>query len=456
MRIHQNNFLLLSEALEKDQITVEEFQTLLKSGLYEGDLKAIIQILNMDGVQKERLLPRLLELSPYVSPSAFAAIFSTYPIYCSDIERQEYLFNSRNFIHILKIAPFLTIDELWQNRSLLNPILDPSFDGDIAGLFKEYSKSYEFIQKYHPDCISYLHPALELQNEYDMIYYLQCLRIDGLYQNLIWFEQIFQKYERTPSYTGMRNNYFYSFDSLEELDVMDALNKIVLTIQKKKEEEISACFDCFFANVHLLTSSLKKEENCLFQDDLITASFYFSNSDFGTAIKIITGFENKKEIYEAVFKIQNRQVREKVVNALLSKVITKEEIPIYETLDYDATNLLLTKKKFEMGNLDLLKDDIQYYGFALPDYFWTFIEQGNMTKEDILKVRNLLNGMPKDFQDEHFIIDIDSIIPEEFRVIEEKEEISEEVLEEMPAEIPEKTPIKQKKISFLDRFKKRR
>jgi len=35
-------------------------------------------------------------------------------------------------------------------------------------------------------------------------------------------------------------------------------------------------------------------------------------------------------------------------------------------------------------------------------------------------------------------------------------DISEGVLEETPEKISEKNPVKQKKISFLDRFKKRR
>jgi len=460
--IQRQEFLALCEALEKNIITLEQFK-IISNIADEEERKIILNFMMIENINiKNELFEKIIErIERQAICEVLIGVFNKIPIYKLDLERQKFILeiigsNPRIIKSILKL---FENDFLWNNKEFVEKIKNTAQNTKQSNHI--FIKEFNFINytlideiKKNPaayekdEIIKLLENTYKLPNCETVEDYIKCLRIESMQKDPILFDYLIRAYKEASNRKWRVCN-LICYDKLKEMDehnrfatLTEKLKEIGESLEKENDKELLNFFDNI---LNIEKEIIEKYEDEFFKFLIDYAvekeNFYQTKELVEYARKKSVALEEISIIKEELKKIERDNVRQLVLDTYLKDkdLFNKVMLKYLRYASYSEAQLLITRVAIKKNSQEIIKKSLENYGERFKEGFIEYLNIEDLTKEELLAIRDEVKILPSEFSHikETFIVDTSSIV--------EEKETTEEIKEEKP-ENPQVT--KKKKREF--------
>lgn len=415
--IKKIEFLELCYALESGIINTEQFYTLSSK---EHDVAiSVVGVLKLLKTKFNKdMFDILCNSSNY---NNIYQILKMYEVYRIDPIRQQFIIENHDNIAIFQIAKILQNDNIWNDKEFVKILLDKSTK------IMDFLDMYRVVDTFLISNEDVFNNAINIniikkivnQNNNSILILLDCLKVASLQENQLWFDYLIDYYNKEK----VTVNYRICFESFEKAGCMEKLTQKLMEINN--EDNNIELFSNFFKNIVSIRdfsdrmSEEEKEEyqrefDLLLQYSTEEPDKFFIIRELAHLIlerKLAT--KDLKNICYKIASCKNPNVQSLVLeiykdystNFIDDNVINKVFL-----MSYDEAKNYLLKRAIEINEQNYIAKEIKYYGESFSDSFISCIDKGDLTKEELLVIRDKVLRSTSAFDGQEFIIDTTSFI----------------------------------------------
>jgi len=435
--IRKEELLKLCEALEKGTITLEQFNKL--SDLEKtNEVSALIHIMETTGLENKDILFENIIKEDNIKPicAMLKEIFRKNIIYKTDIERQNFIFQVivDNFNNALELSNLLSNDVIWNNKEFVDNIifrlkLIPEekyeslckFNTVIKLLNLEIAKNIEIFND--ETFISAIYHVLKSRKEDCIRDYLESIKIESVRKNQNFLEFLDKVYKEQSEHT------LFGYEIAYKLEEFDKNNRLSVLLDKVEEIATSDLnggqkhekYMKLSRNVINITEEMIEkysDDNLkyLIEQATIDDKFNETKELLDAVDKGDITLEEASKIKKYLEKISWHNVRSMALYVYLDdkNLLSEEDFQNFESCSYDKAKLIITRLSIEKGNDEYKNEGLSYFGEKFSKGFIEYLNSNNLTKEEILELRDKIVHLESKFvpHKKTFIIDTSSIVEE--------------------------------------------
>lgn len=447
--IKKEEFLKLCETLEKGTITLEQFNKL--SDLEKtSEISALIHIMETPGLENKDILFENIIKEDNIEPicATLKKIFRKNTIYRTDVERQNFIFQVivDNFNNALELSNLFSNDVIWNNKEFVDNImlklkLIPEenyeslreFNMKIKLLNSEVTKEKTlFLDDAY---LSSVDSIFRIHKEDNVEDYLDCIRIESVRENQNFIkilEKVYKKYDEHVF------GYYQVAYKLEEFDNNGKLSYLIDKVEEIATSDLNGG-EKYEKYINLFRNVINIDKEMIenFSDDnfkyLIDQAavddekFYETKEILNAVSEGKITLEEAKEIKKKLEKISWHNVRSMALCVYLDdkNLLSDEDFKKLESSSYDEAKMIITKLAIKKNNDEYKNEGLTYFGEKFSNNFIEYINKNELTKEELLEIRDKIITSGSRFVPEKkiFIVDTSSIVEEiELPKEEEQEE----------------------------------
>lgn len=405
--IKKVNFIDLLKLLEENKITVEQFYKLID---FENNLLPnIIKILKLEGIKEKDLLIEQLKTTQPIPLNYVHQILKKHPKILEDIEKRIFIIeNSKNFHTNLLIAKLIEYDFIFKDKELLDIVLNAkrnpyskfSLTEDLEKLIQNITENESLYLDGKKN--DKLKDAFKLDVPKQRHYLIDMIPLCEQLKNETWYTYLI---------ACCKENKLFDLESIT--------NKLSRLIKHNREKEINQClmvidereielkyklktFEKFIENLTILDIKTIEDDN---EFNYVLKHILKNNTDFRTYYEHMELFISKDslcqkvpELKQAIFKINNIEIRNKLCNALttnLSRFITVNFIKQQGKLELEEVDFNLEQLAIKNNVIDYLEEYVPEFQrdreHRLNDEIVEYIENNpKLEKEELLKLKETL------------------------------------------------------------------
>lgn len=436
--IKKEEFLKLCEALEKGTITLEQFNKL--SDLEKtNEVSALIHIMETTGLENKDILFENIIKEDNIEPicATLRAIFRKSPIYKTDIERQNFIFQIivDNFNEADEISELLQHDILWSNKEFVD---------NIMNILKDIPKeNYEELRKFNTiirllnteakknlilfedkNFLSLSYNAFKIKETDEAEDYLESIMIENIRKEKIWNKYLYKASERPHGVHPMLA-FTWSY-KLREFDENNRLSFLTEKIKEIDESNISENekeerFKKLTHNIINIDEEMIEkfgDDNLNYLIDCATVDdeFYETKEILNAVNEGKITLEEAKEIKKTLEKMSWSNVRSMTLYVYLDdkNLLCDEDFKKLENCSYDEAKLIITKLAIEKNKDKYKNEGLSYFGEKFSNTFVEYINRNKFTKEELLEIKDKITSSKSKFVPDKktFVVDTSSIVEE--------------------------------------------
>ena len=446
--IRKEEFLNLCEALEKGIITIEQFK-ILSDLENKSEMSALIHIMETTGLENKDILFENIIKEDNIEPicTILKKIFRKNAIYRTDIERQHFIFQVivDNFNNALELSNLFSNDVIWNNKDFRDNIMFKlklipeenyeslrEFNMKIKLLNSEVTKDKTlFLDEAY---LSSVDSVFRIHKEDNVEDYLDCIRIESVRENQNFtkiLEKVYKKYDEHVF------GYYQVAYKLEEFDnkgklsyLIDKVEEIVtsdLNGGEKYEKYINLFRNVINIDKEMIENFSDDNLKYLIDQAMIDEEFFETKEILNAVNEGKITLEEAKEIKKKLEKISWHNVRSMALYVYLDdkNLLCGEDFKKLANCSYDEAKIIITKLAIKKNNDKYKNEGLTYFGEKFSNNFVEYINKNELTKEELLEIRDKIRTSESKFipSEKTFIIDTSSIVKEvESTKEEEKEE----------------------------------
>ena len=436
--IRKEEFLKLCEDLEKGTITIEQFKIL--SDLKEKNaVSLIINILEIDDLENKNILFETILKQDNIEPvcATLRAIFRKSPIYKTDIERQNFIFQIivDNFNEADEIGELLQHDILWDNKEFVDNIINILKDipkenyeelrkfNTIIRLFNTEAKKN--LNLFEDKNFLYLaYNAFKIKEKDEAEDYLESIKIENIRKEKIWNKYLYKASERPHGVHPMfsftwayklrefdeNNRLYFLTEKIKEIDTSN------LTEREKEEKFIKLTHNIINIDEEMIKKFSDNNLKYLIDRATIDDEFYETKEILNAVNEGKITLEEAKKLKKTLEKISWSNVRSTTLYVYLDdkNLLCDEDFKKLENCSYDEAKLIITKLAIEKNKDKYKNEGLSYFGEKFSNTFVEYINRNKFTKEELLEIKDkIISSKSKFVPDKKtFIVDTSSIVEE--------------------------------------------
>lgn len=428
--IKKEQFILLCNELEQETITLEQFNCLSNEKSFDK-VKKIIEVMKQkDLVNKHEVFAILAILISEYKFDMFYSMFQ-YKEYRTDRKRQCAIYERLNDPGIYDIIKLLQYDFYFYDQEFLTNI--PVYSDENKKEYQEFinrvsvlcddMQSVENSEFYKLETVQKLvkKVLLELDGHDSLKDLIRIMHLDGMLDRTIWFEYL------TKIYNKNENQYYpYTYNTLaEELIKNNRMDEVTKKIEEidtleKTEEEKIELVSKFLNNIASIRDDIL--ENCsddhfnFLLDKAVSMEipFYHAKEMIDIAKENKLPLDDVSKFLDSIEKVEKENTRSLFMQTFMRhpNLINGFGIQKVEKSDYEEAFALLTEEAIKQNDEAYIEKGKQYFGETFSNTFVNYINKGELTKEELLEIRDkiLLTSSNFDKTQKTFIVDTENMI----------------------------------------------
>jgi len=405
--INQKQLLSLITELEKQHITLEQFQFLLERPDLASIPREVYRLLEV--VDPKTLIEQLLQAN---YPFTILSILKKYYTYRSDLQKRNFLFQYHDHLLLKSIADLLHFDFIFEDQELVQFILERSVDNQDQNYFQFKNRSQKICECIFEDFRSYLDGrknsfikgSFLLQSDDSVASFLKLANIGYFQIDPNWQEYLI-KYYNGYSSKDVKEILPSILERLQEYGRIGTIHKRFTKILMDEELTDEAKEQKFSL---LLSNICKMDLNVICRDSYfycVSPHLLENTEEFQQYIQYAPLFTSvncptDSALYRTIRSIPDIHVRDTILEAMTTSLRDFITLDFIETVStYHASKVGDILREMAVSNqcLDYLEGKVG----DSEKYFTTdFIDSmRNLTTEEIFAMKKEIDESPIVFQD---------------------------------------------------------